>query len=349
MSTLRKIKVCEAGTYYSYGEKVILLSDSALKRDAEVKAFRTYFEEEYWPIIWFDIKLTRSPIPWIEEGFINSPPSKLDRLVEDSGDLYFLTKADLLRVEGIQDTLAEKLLIAIENSKTRPIDKVITALGVRHVGREWGRKLGEIFGTVDNLSKASWEDLVSIKDLGATISHSIIEFFRTESNCKMVEKLRLAGIKAIDTDTVVENFINQDKTPKEIQDFMDKYDNRIKAPNYDKLSSKVYTRVETGRLTSEVPSIMEIPKSDPHWTLEDQIKGKVFMFTGRLNSMTRDQARELVESKGGIAGVSLTKDTNYLVVGDTGNREFTNKLGLATVYGTKKITEEEFLSLLEES
>lgn len=76
------------------------------------------------------------------------------------------------------------------------------------------------------------------------------------------------------------------------------------------------------------------------------IEGKVFMFTGAL-SVTRSKAQQLVEERSGIAGSSVTRDTDYLVVGDIGH--LSNKLAKATEYGIKQLTEEEFWALLKES
>jgi len=116
-------------------------------------------------------------------------------LVEDVADVYYLTKEQLLTLERMGDKSAENLLAAIERSKTRPLGRLIFGLGIRHVGDETAELLAGHFGSIDALASASLEDLEAVPTIGPKTAESVYEYFRDESNKKVIEKLRRAGVK----------------------------------------------------------------------------------------------------------------------------------------------------------
>ena len=200
-------------------------------------------------------------------------------LVKDVADLYFLTKEQLLSLERMGEKSASNVLASIEKSKDRPLSRVIFALGIRYVGSETAEILANEFGSIDRLAKASREELLAIPGIGPKAADSIIAFFKQETNLKIIEKLRKAGV----------------------------------------------------RLEAEVSKPKELP-----------LAGLEFVITGKLEAFTRNEAEAKIKELGGKVGSSVTKKTDYLVVGaDPGS-----KLDKARALGTKTLTEEEFLRLL---
>jgi DNA ligase (NAD+) len=116
-------------------------------------------------------------------------------LIKDSADLYYLTKEQLLGMERMADKSASKVLKSIEESKDRPLDRVIFALGITHVGDQYAELLAGHFASIDALAKASEEELSTIPSIGPKIAESIVVFFRQEGNRQIIEKLRKAGVK----------------------------------------------------------------------------------------------------------------------------------------------------------
>ena len=115
-------------------------------------------------------------------------------LVKDVADIYQLTKKDLLSLERMGDKSAQNILDEIEKSKGLPLERVIYGLGIRFVGERTAQFLAEHFGTMDELEKASLEELQNVNEVGPRIAESIVEFFHEPSNRKLVDRLRAAGL-----------------------------------------------------------------------------------------------------------------------------------------------------------
>jgi DNA ligase (NAD+) len=112
-------------------------------------------------------------------------------LVNELDDIYKLKNkvAELLALERMGKKSAENLIANIENSRKAPLDRVINALGIRHVGEHTGRQLAIRFGTLEALSAASEDDLTSVRDIGAEVAHSIREYFDEPRNLDAVKRL----------------------------------------------------------------------------------------------------------------------------------------------------------------
>ena len=120
----------------------------------------------------------------------------IDRgFVSTVADLYYLEKERLLELDRMGDRLATKIMDNIEASKTRPLPRVLFALGVTHVGAEVADLLTQRFASIEELSQASQEDLTEIPGIGPKIAESIYEYFQVEDNLAVIEKLRRAGVK----------------------------------------------------------------------------------------------------------------------------------------------------------
>ena len=116
-------------------------------------------------------------------------------LIKDAADLYYLTREQLLSLERMADKSASNVLKSIEKSKDRPLARVIFALGITHVGDQYAELLAEHFHSIDNLAKASEEDLSAIPSIGPKIAEGVVAFFRQEGNKQIIEKLRKAGVR----------------------------------------------------------------------------------------------------------------------------------------------------------
>ncbi len=200
-------------------------------------------------------------------------------LVKDVSDIYKLDKETLMSLDRVGEKLAENLLTAIERSKGTTFAKFIYALGIRHVGEFVAKLLAERFKNLENLKRATKEELLKIDGIGEEIAESVVSFFKEEKNLKTIEKLLSYGV----------HFVDENKEEK------------------------------------------------------SKIAGKSFVFTGTL-SKPREYFKELVEKKGGIVRNSVSKNLDYLVVGENPG----SKLRKAEQLGVKIIGEKELMELLED-
>ncbi|MCP3175514.1 NAD-dependent DNA ligase LigA [Desulfuromonas sp. KJ2020] len=115
-------------------------------------------------------------------------------LVKNVADLYRLRKKDLFRFERMGDKLAEKLLAAIEASKKRPLSRFLNALGIRHVGDHMAKILASQFGSLEELSRASQEDLLAIHEVGPQVASSVTSFFASPQNQQILADLSMLGV-----------------------------------------------------------------------------------------------------------------------------------------------------------
>ncbi len=116
-------------------------------------------------------------------------------LIKDVGDIYHLTRDQLLSLERMADKSVANILNSIERSKDRPLPRVIFALGITHIGEETAELLAEHFTSLDELARAPREKLLEIPSIGPKIADSIVAFFRQQQNKNIIDKLRQAGVK----------------------------------------------------------------------------------------------------------------------------------------------------------
>lgn len=115
-------------------------------------------------------------------------------LVADVGDLYSLTVEQLLTLEGFAEMSAQNLVSAIQASRQRPLPKLLTALGIKHLGPAASESLSSAFGTLDVIASASPEELSSVDGVGGVIAESIATWFAKPENKIIIEKMRAAGV-----------------------------------------------------------------------------------------------------------------------------------------------------------
>ena len=203
-----------------------------------------------------------------------------NQLIRDAADLYYLQFADLVKLERMAEKSATNLLNAIEESKTRSLDRVIFALGIRLVGQRAAKILAQEFKTMANLEKATLEELTGINEIGPKMAESIVAFFKEEKNREFLARLKKAGVNMESVETSV---------------------------------------------------------------LSNKLAGKTFVLTGTLENFTRKEAQEKIEALGGKVVGSVSKKTDYVVVG----AEPGSKYEKAKELGITILNEEEFIALLD--
>jgi len=212
-------------------------------------------------------------------------PKIIDQLIEeglvsDPTDLFELEEGDLVPLERFAEKSAQNLIKAIQSRKEIDLARLIYALGIRNVGEETARDLVKHFNNLENLKKASLEDLEKIMDIGPIVAHSIYDWFHEKRNLEFLDKLKKAGIK-----------IKSQKQKFKIQ----------------------------------------------------KLRNLTFVLTGSLETMTREQAKEKIREFGGEISESVSKKTDYVVVG----KEPGSKYEKAKKLGIKIIGEKEFLKMLK--
>jgi DNA ligase (NAD+) len=204
------------------------------------------------------------------------------KLVRDVGDLYSLTVEQIAALPRMAAKSATNLLEQIEASKSRDLSNLIYALGIRHVGERTAGILARHFGSLENLARASVEELDDIPEIGLTVAESVRDWFDDEGNLTLCDRLRAAGVKT---------------------------ESEAKASS----------------------------------TTDDRFAGKQFVLTGKLTTFTRDEARALIEARGGRVNSSVSKKTDYVVAGE----EAGSKLDKAQELGVIIIDEEAFKKMLD--
>ena len=200
-------------------------------------------------------------------------------LVRDAGDLFTLAHRDVASLPSFADRSSQNLLDAIAAAKDRPIDRLLVALGIRHVGQSAARLLADAFGSIDAIQRASADELAAVEGIGPVIARSIREFMDRPRTQALVEKLRRAGV-----------------------------------------------RLAEERRAAGGP-----------------LRGKTLVITGTLPSLSREEARARIEAAGGKVTSSVSKRTDWLVVG----AEPGSKLDRARALGVATLDEAALLRLLE--
>jgi len=115
-------------------------------------------------------------------------------LIHDPGDLYALTREQLLELEGYADKGTDALIAAIAASKSQPLQRLLNALGIRHVGAIAAQLLAQHFGTLDAIMAASADDILNVRGIGSTIANGVVAYFSDPGGKRLIEKLRSHGV-----------------------------------------------------------------------------------------------------------------------------------------------------------
>lgn len=132
----------------------------------------------------------------------NVGPSLIQQLydkkfISNPVDLYRLTMQDLMQLDLVKEKSAMNIYTSIQESKTKPLNRLLTALGIRHVGKETADILSGEFATLEDIKNADVERLANIEGIGGIIAQSIYDFFHEERNVKMIEELKELGVNPV--------------------------------------------------------------------------------------------------------------------------------------------------------
>lgn len=214
-----------------------------------------------------------------------------ERVVDDLVSLGFLKniasiyelknyREKLINLERWGEKRVDNLLNAIEESKRRPLHRLIFGLGIRFIGEGAAKILAKHFKNLDAIMKASKEEFTSIYEIGDKMAESLVKFFSDPKELEIIEKLRAYGV----------NFSEKEETT----------------------------------LTSK------------------KLEGLTFVLTGELKNLTRTEAKSKIEQLGGKVSSSVSRKTNFVVVGANPGSKYSE----AKKLGIKIINEDEFLEMI---
>jgi DNA ligase (NAD+) len=157
-------------------------------------------------------------------------------LIQNAADLYSLSYEDIFSLEGFKEKSVENLLASLEESKEVPFQRVLFALGIRHVGETVAKKLASYYGSMTALRQATLMELIMIDEIGERIAESVVSYFQDEDNLAIVTKLEEAGLQMemAETETFPDllegkSFVVSGKFARprnDLKDMIDKYGGR---------------------------------------------------------------------------------------------------------------------------
>ncbi|MBF0203511.1 MAG: NAD-dependent DNA ligase LigA, partial [Desulfamplus sp.] len=244
----------------------------------------------------------------------------VDQLVEKEiiasfADLFVLDKDTLASMERMGDKSAQNILIALQKSRAVSLKRFIYALGIAHTGENAAFLLSEKFGTLDAVISASKEEMEKIEGIGPKTAGAVYDFFQNPNNLSLITKLMDNGViveNSLDNGVIVENSLDNGV-------IVDKEVEKSNASGKDKT-------LENKMLENKT------------------LKGKIFVLTGTLESMTRSEAKELLQKAGAKVTGSVSAKTDYLVAGESSG----SKLAKAHELGVTIINEEIFRSMISD-
>jgi DNA ligase (NAD+) len=197
--------------------------------------------------------------------------------------IYQLPYEEILKLEGWGTKSVDNLKAGVEDSKNRPLWRLLVGLGIRHVGVTTAKDISSHINSAFDLMEISLEQLTNIEGIGPKVAQSVFDFFNNEGNKHLLHELKRLGVNTENRE--------QDKLAK-----------------------------------------------------NNKLEGKTFLFTGTLQSFTRDRAKQMVEENGGKLLSSVSANLNYLVTGgDAGSKlAKAQKIPSITI-----LSEEEFLAMVE--
>ena len=116
------------------------------------------------------------------------------QLVKTPGDLYFLKEEDVARLDRMGKKSAQKLLAALEKSKSQDLSRLIYAFGIRQVGQKAGKILAARFQTLENLQNAALDELTAVDDVGEITARNILEWMSSPQSRHLIQRLKEAGV-----------------------------------------------------------------------------------------------------------------------------------------------------------
>ncbi|MGN8844944.1 NAD-dependent DNA ligase LigA [Niallia sp. HCP3S3_B10] len=206
-----------------------------------------------------------------------------EKLIEDVADLYTLDYEQLIQLERMGEKSVNNLLQAIEASKQNSLERLLFGLGIRHVGAKAAKTIAMEFKHMDQLVKASKEELTAINEIGEKMADSIVTFFEQEEVLELINELKTYGVNM--------------------------------------------------EYTGPLPVTTE--------DADSVFAGKTIVLTGKLEQLSRNEAKEQIELLGGKITGSVSKKTDLVIAGNDAGSKLTKaeQLGLE-VWDEEKLMEE---------
>jgi DNA ligase (NAD+) len=166
-----------------------------IMRDGEVNMYceNTKCSEQIKAKIEFWVGKDAMDIDFVGPSVIRQLYDK--KFITNAADLYALDMEDLMKLDSVQEKSAHNIYTAIQASKTRPLNRFLTALSIPNVGKETAEILASEFGTIENLKDAKEETLAQINGIGPIMAHDIRKFFRNRGSQNLLKKLKLLGVE----------------------------------------------------------------------------------------------------------------------------------------------------------
>ncbi|MDC7772238.1 NAD-dependent DNA ligase LigA [Priestia megaterium] len=181
-----------------------------------------------------------------------------EQLIKDVADIYTLTEQQLIELERMGEKSADNLIAAIETSKENSLERLLFGLGIRHVGAKAAKTLAQHFETIDKLTKATYDELVAINEIGAKMADAIVAYFTQEEVQELIHELKEYGVN----------------------------------------------------LTYKGPKLVSVENVDSVFA------GKTVVLTGKLEQLSRNEAKAQIEALGGKVTGSVSKKTDLVVAGE---------------------------------
>ncbi|MGG1368532.1 NAD-dependent DNA ligase LigA [Priestia megaterium] len=188
-----------------------------------------------------------------------------EQLIKDVADIYTLTKQQLIELERMGEKSADNLIAAIEASKENSLERLLFGLGIRHVGAKAAKTLAQQFETIDKLTKATYDELVAINEIGAKMADAIVAYFTQEEVQELIHELKEYGVN----------------------------------------------------LTYKGPKLVSVENVDSVFA------GKTVVLTGKLEQLSRNEAKAQIEALGGKVTGSVSKKTDLVVAGEEAGSKLT--------------------------
>lgn len=206
-----------------------------------------------------------------------------ENLIKDVADIYKLTQEELLGLERMGEKSVTNLLNAIEASKENSLERLLFGLGIRHVGAKAAKILAQNYEHIDQLARATEEDLKSINEIGEKMANSIATYFELPEAQELIEELRNSGVN----------------------------------------------------LAYKGPKLQEAAAQD------SLLAGKTVVLTGKLEQLTRNDAKEKLELLGAKVTGSVSKSTHIVIAGEDAGSKLTKarELGIE-IWNEERLVQE---------
>lgn len=245
------------------------------------------------------------------------------KMIKDATDLYTLSQDDFMQLDLVKEKSATNLYNAIQNSKKQPLNKFLTALGIKFVGKEIADILSQNYTSIEEMEKSfiaevpriQIEELKRRKKLGDSTDEALQEKKLELSNIqKQLKEKNIQVLSQIDGigGKIATSIVNFFKEPKNIK-IIEKFNQQGINPTAAKIEKK-----------------------------SDAFFGKTFVVTGTLSSMGRSDAQNEIKLRSGKSTSSVTKNTDFLVMGDSPGSKYQKALDLGVII----LDEGQFLELL---